>query len=100
MMPSPVRWPFATATSPAPLVYEIFPAGPGKLLKELHTAESRQLVGEHVFEGEERRIETTDQMLVPGGMRWGFYKTEEVHSKGRVLEHALENGIAEDMGTA
>ena len=29
----------------APLIYQILPAGPGKLLNELHTAEGRQLVG-------------------------------------------------------
>jgi hypothetical protein len=33
------------------------PAGPGKSLNELHTAESRQLVGACVFEPEEWRIE-------------------------------------------
>src|SRR5271155_1015530 len=61
-LPWPVRWIFTTGVSLAPLVYEILPAGPGKLLNELHIAESGQLVGAHVFEGEERRIETTDQI--------------------------------------
>ena len=55
----------------APLVYEILPAGPGKLLNELHIAKSRQLVGAHVFEGEERRIETTDQIACAGRDRCG-----------------------------
>jgi hypothetical protein len=62
------------------------------LLKELHTAESRQLVGAHVFEGEERLIETTDQMLASGGIRCPL--------EGGVLEHRPESGIAEDMDTA
>jgi hypothetical protein len=57
----------ATGASLAPLIYEIFPAGPGKLLNELHIAESRQLVGAYVFEGEERRIETTDQIACTAG---------------------------------
>jgi hypothetical protein len=40
---------FATAGSLAPLIYEIRPAGPGKLFNQLHTAEALQLVGAHVF---------------------------------------------------
>jgi hypothetical protein len=37
----PVHWIFATGTSLAALIYAILPAGPGKLLNELHVAESR-----------------------------------------------------------
>ena len=48
--PWPVRWTFATGASLAPLVYEILPAGPGKLPNELHTAKRRHLVGAYVFE--------------------------------------------------
>lgn len=58
--PWPVRWTFAIDASLAALIYEIFPAGPGKLVNELHVAKSQQLVGAYVFEGEERRIETAD----------------------------------------
>jgi len=51
---------FAIGRSLATLVYEIPPARPVKLLNEVHIAESWQLVGAYVFEGEERRIETAD----------------------------------------
>src|ERR1700680_253224 len=94
--PWPVRWIFATGASLAPLVYEILPAGPGKLLNELHIAEIRQLVGAYVLEGEERRIETADQIACTG---WLFG-----HGGGplerEVLEHGPEYGVAEDMGMA
>src|ERR1700730_15965847 len=89
--PWPVRWIYAPGLSLAPLVYEIFPAGPRKLLNELHPAESRQLVGAYVFEGEERRIETADQIACTA---WLFG-----HGGGplerEVLEHGPEYGIAE-----
>ena len=54
------------ATSLASLVYQILPARPGKFLNELHAAESRQLIGACVFDGEERRI----RCVVPRGMHW------------------------------
>jgi len=88
---------FTTGASLAPpLVYQILPAGPGKLINQLHTAEARELVGACVFEGEERRVETTDQidctvrdpLPVDGG---GPPERE-------VLEYGPEYGVAEDMG--
>ena len=50
-------------------------------------------------DGEERRIETTNQMLAPGGMRCGL-QDRGGPLEGEVLEHGPENRIAEDMGTA
>jgi hypothetical protein len=96
MTPSPVRWAFATATSPAPLVYGIFPAGPGKLLKELRAAETRQLVGGHLFQGEERRIETTDQIARAVRDALRVVQDRRGPFEGEVLEHGPENGIAEE----
>jgi hypothetical protein len=58
--PWPGRWIFATGALLAPLIYEILPVGPGKLVHELHIAESRQLVGTYAFLTDERLIETTD----------------------------------------
>src|SRR6516165_733974 len=95
----PVRWFFVTGASLASLVYEILPAGPGKLLNDLHIAESRQLVGAHAFDRAERRIETTDQidctvrdasLVVPdrGGPR-----------EREVLEHGPEYEVSKNMGT-
>src|SRR5260370_34220003 len=95
--PCPVRWVFAIGASLAQLIYEIFPAGPGKLVNELHTAERRQLVGTYVFFADERRIETTDQIAYTG-------RLVELARRGplerEVLEHGPEYEVAEDMGLA
>ena len=86
------------ATSLASLVYEILPARPGKLLNKLNITESRQLLGACVFEGKERRIETTDE--VDRTSRDAFRVDRGGPLKREVFEDRPEYRVAEDMGMA
>src|SRR5262249_21706263 len=89
----PVRWIFATGASLAPLIYQIPPARPGKLVNGLRIAENPPLVGAHAFFLAERPVETTNQIACTARHASLVEPDRGRPLEREVLEHRPEYGV-------